>query len=192
MRPKIPVILGSTREGRAGESVSRWLMDQLQRRADADFQLIDLRDYPLPFFNHPLPPASGQYAPEAKGWADLVGAGDGYLIVTPEYNHGYPAVLKNALDHVYREWNRKPVAFVSYGAVGGGCRATEQLRSVAVELQMVPIREQLAIPFVWMAFDESGAIRQKGADKAVERMVDELIWWAAALKQARSGDLVAA
>lgn len=120
MRPRIPVILGSTRQGRAGESVSRRLMDQLQRRDDADFQLVDLRDFPLPFFNHPLPPASGRYAPEAKSWAETVEAGDGFLIVTPEYNHGYPAVLKNALDHVYQEWNRKPVAFVSYGAAGGG------------------------------------------------------------------------
>lgn len=192
MRPRIPVILGSTRQGRAGESVSRWLMDQLQRRDDADFQLVDLRDYPLPFFNHPLPPASGKYAPEAKSWAETVEAGDGFLIVTPEYNHGYPAVLKNALDHVYRKWNRKPVAFVSYGAAGGGYRAAEQLRSVTVELQMVPVLEQLAIPFVWMACDDSGAIRQPGADKAVEWMVDELMWWAGALKQARSGDLVAA
>ncbi len=185
MRPRIPVILGSTRQGRAGESVSQWLVDQLQRGDKLDFQLIDLRDYPLP-------PASGQYAPEAKSWAEAVGAGDRYLIVTPEYNHGYPAVLKNALDHVYREWNRKPVAFVSYGAAGGVYRAAEQLRSVAVELQMVPIREELSIPFVWMTFDESGAIRQPGADKAVERMVDELMWWAGALKQARSVDLVAA
>lgn len=77
MRPRIPVILGSTCQGRAGESVSRWLMDQLQRRDDADFQLVDLRDYPLPFFNHPLPPASGKYAPEAKSWAETVEAGDG-------------------------------------------------------------------------------------------------------------------
>jgi NAD(P)H-dependent FMN reductase len=167
-------------------------MDQLQRRQDAEFQLVDLRDYPLPFLDHPVPPAPGQYAPEAKSWAATVGAGDAYVIVTPEYNHGYPGVLKNALDHVYREWNRNPVAFVSYGAAGDGSRAAEQLRSVAVELQVVPIREQLAIPFVWMAFDESGAIRQQGADKAVERMLDELMWWAGALKPARSADLVAA
>ncbi len=151
MRQRILVILGSTRQGRAGAAVSRWLMDQLQRRDQVDFELVDLRDVPLPFFNHPLPPASGQFAPEVKSWAETVGAADGYVIVTPEYNHGYPAVLKNALDHVYREWNRKPVAFVSYGAAGGGYRAAEQLRSVAVELQMVPIREQLAIPFVWTA-----------------------------------------
>lgn len=192
MRPQIPVILGSTRQGRAGDSVSKWVMDELTGRGDADFLLTDLRDYPLPFFNHPIPPASHQYAPEAASWAAAVGAGDGYLIITPEYNHGYPAVLKNALDHVYREWNRKPIAFVSYGAGGGGQRAVEQLRSVAVELQMVPIREQLAIPFPWMAFDESGNIRQQGAGKGIQRLADELLWWTQALSAARTATQAAA
>jgi NAD(P)H-dependent FMN reductase len=167
-------------------------MEQLKTRVDADFQLVDLRDFPLPFFNNPLPPVSGQCAPEAAGWAEIVGAGDGYMIITPEYNHGYPAVLKNALDHVYREWKAKPVAFVSYGGVGGGQRAVEQLRSVAAELQMIPTREQLAIPLVWMAFDESGAIRQQGADQALKRMVDELLVWTQALKSARSVAEIAA
>jgi NAD(P)H-dependent FMN reductase len=171
------VILGSTRQGRQGENVARWLMRQLARWPGAEFALVDLRDCPLPFFDHPLPPASGQYAPEARRWAQTVASGDGYIIVTPEYNHGYPAVLKNALDHVYGEWNRKPVAFVSYGGAAAGYRAAEQLREVVVELQMAPMRAQVGIPLVWMAFDAGGEPRQPGLDRAVTGMVDDLLWW---------------
>lgn len=192
MNPRILVILGSTRAGRQGEQVARWLMRQLERQPGADFELVDLRDYPLPFFDSPVPPASGHYMPEARRWAEKVASGDGFIILTPEYNHGYPGVLKNALDHVYREWNHKPVAFVSYGAVGGGYRAVEQLREVAVELQMAPIREQVGIPLVWMAFDEAGEMRQPGVDQALARMVSDLLWWTHALAAARTDDLVSA
>ncbi len=191
-RPRILVILGSTRQGRAGEAVSRWLMSRLEARGDAEFTLVDLQDYPLPFFDYPAPPASGDYAPQSRGWATTIGSGDAFVIVTPEYNWGYPAVLKNALDYLYAEWRRKPVAFVSYGAAGGGLKAAEQLRSVTASLEMVPIKEQLAIPFVWQAFDESGGLRQRGADRAVERIVDELLWWAHALMVVRQRDRAAA
>ena len=189
MKPRILVILGSTRQGRQGERVSRWLMRQLERWPAAEFELVDLRDHPLPFFDNPAPPASGQYGPEAQRWAEKVSSGDGYIVVTPEYNHGYPAVLKNALDHVYREWNRKPVALVSYGGPAAGYRAAEQLRAVAVELQMVPIREQLGIPLVWMAFDADGDLRQPGVDRPLTGMVDDLLWWTGALKAARDADV---
>ena len=192
MRPRILVILGSTRQGRQGERVARWLMRRLERWPDAEFELVDLRDHPLPFFEHPLPPVSGQYAAEAQQWAEMVASGDGYIIVTPEYNHGYPAVLKNALDHVYREWNRKPVAFVSYGGAAAGYRAAEQLRAVAVELQMAPIREQLGIPLVWTAFDADGELRQPGLDRPMTGMVEDLLWWTRALKAARDADRKAA
>ncbi len=192
MKPKILVILGSTRQGRQGENVARWLMGQLALRSDADFELVDLRDYPLPFYDSPVPPALGQYGPETQRWAEKVGSADGYIIIVPEYNHSFPAVLKNALDHLYREWHRKPVAFVSYGAGAAGYRAVEQLRQIAVELQMVPIREQVGIPFVWAAFDEAGALTQRGIEQAVSRMVDDLLWWARALMAARSADLALA
>ncbi len=192
MKPRILVILGSTRQGRHGASVARWLMNQLASRSDADFELVDLRDYPLPFYDSPTPPAFGQYAPATERWAEKVGPADGYIIVVPEYNHSFPAVLKNALDHLYREWHRKPVAFVSYGAAAAGYRAVEQLRQVAVELQMMPIREQVGIPFVWAAFDEAGALEQPGVEGAVTRMVDDLLWWARALQAARLAVPVAA
>jgi NAD(P)H-dependent FMN reductase len=187
-KPNILVILGSTREGRIGERVARWLMRQLRRWPEADFVLVDLRDYPLPIYEGPSPDHRDA---AVQRWVDKVAAADGYIVVTPEYNHGYPAALKSALDHAYQEWNRKPVAFVSYGGHAAGYRAVEQLRLVAVELQMVPIREQVAIQSPWTAFDAQGELSRSGADEAVQRMVDDLLWWARALRQARAGDLVA-
>ncbi len=179
MKPTILVILGSTREGRIGEKVARWLMKQLATRSDADFELADLRDYALLDVDGPR-------------WAEKVAAADGYVVVTPEYNHGYPAALKGALDHAYREWNRKPVAFVSYGGHAAGYRAVEQLRLVAIELQLAPIREQLGIQAPWAAFDADGTLTQPGAEEAVGRMADDLLWWAQALHHARVGSLTPA
>jgi len=179
MKPTILVILGSTREGRIGEKVARWLMGRLEARTDADFELVDLRDYALLDI-------------DGQRWTEKVAAADGYIVVTPEYNHGYPAPLKAALDAAYREWNRKPIAFVSYGGHAAGYRAVEQLRLVAVELQMVPIREQLGIQAPWAAFDADGSLTQPGAEEAVERLLNDLLWWARALRQARAADLTLA
>jgi len=189
MKPRIFVILGSTREGRIGEKVARWLMRQLESRTEADFELIDLREYPLPIYEGPSGDGPN---PDVRRWADKVAVADGYVVVTPEYNHGYPAALKSALDHAYSEWNRKPVAFVSYGGHAAGYRAVEQLRQVAVELQMVPIREQVGIQAPWAAFDEDGELTRPGAAEAVRPMVDDLLWWARALKHARVADPAAA
>jgi NAD(P)H-dependent FMN reductase len=189
MKPQVLVILGSTREGRFGETVARWLMRQLDSRSEADFELVDLRDYPLPLYE--APPTAEQQS-TAQRWAEKIDAADGYIVVTPEFNHGYPASLKNALDHAYREWNRKPVGFVSYGGHAAGYRAVEQLRQVAVELQMVPIREQVGIQAPWSAFDADGNLPREGTREAVERMVDDLLWWTRALRQARAADLAAA
>jgi NAD(P)H-dependent FMN reductase len=189
MKAHILVILGSTREGRFGETVARWLMRQLDQWPEADFELVDLRDYPLPLYE--TPPTAEQQA-TAQRWAEKIDAADGYILVTPEYNHGYPAVLKNALDHAYREWNRKPVGFVSYGGHAAGYRAVEQLRQVAVELQMVPIREQVGIQAPWNAFDADGNLTRESTGEAVHRMVDDLFWWTRALRQARAANLAAA
>jgi NAD(P)H-dependent FMN reductase len=111
----IYIILGSTREGRKGEKVAKWVHSVAASRSDLDIELVDLRDWSLPFVHNADTPASGKYNVETQKWADKIAQADGFLIVTPEYNHGYPAVLKNALDHLYAEWNGKPVAFVSYG-----------------------------------------------------------------------------
>ena len=133
--PHIQVILGSTRNGRLGDRVAAWFMGHASVRRDLTAELVDLRDWPLPFFDEPTPPIRGGYAnPAQRAWAAKVEAADGYVFVSPEYNHGYTAVLKNALDHLYAEWTYKPAGFVGYGGLGGGIRAVEQLRQVVVEL----------------------------------------------------------
>ncbi|NUS03817.1 MAG: NAD(P)H-dependent oxidoreductase [Nonomuraea sp.] len=128
---KIAIIAGSTRPGRAGEAVARWVLDQAGRRGDASYELVDLAEVDLPHLDEPLPPALGRYThPHTRRWAATVAACDGYVFVTPEYNHSLPGSLKNALDRVYAEWNDKAAAFVSYG-IDGGVRAVEALRVVA-------------------------------------------------------------
>src|SRR5690242_10010169 len=140
---RIGVILGSTRPTRNGEAVARWVMDSVSRRDDAEFELIDLKDYPLPHLDEPLPPSLGQYSrPHTLEWADTIGSMDGFVFVTPEYNHGTSGVLKNAIDYLYAEWNNKAAGFVSYGTVGGA-RAVEHLRLVMGELQVADVRQQV-------------------------------------------------
>lgn len=182
----IQVILGSTRQGRNGEAVARWFMERAAGRSDMTFELLDLRAWALPIFDSPVPPAFGKYDPAIQPWADKVAAADGYVFLTPEYNHGYPAVLKNAIDHLYAEWGRKPAAIVSYGSYAAGYRAAEQLRQVLIELRVAPIRAQVGVPAVWEAFDEAGQVRQPGLNQSLDAMLDELAWWANALKTARN------
>src|SRR4029079_4653748 len=142
---KIGIIRGSTPPNRNGEQVARWVLDIARRRDDAEFELVDLRDYPLPHLDEPMPPSFGQYQGEhTKDWATKIGSLDVFVIVTPEYNHGPSGVLKNAIDYLYAEWNNKAVGFVSYGAAGG-VRAVEHLRLVAGELQMADVRQQVAL-----------------------------------------------
>src|SRR5262245_56193321 len=188
----IHTIVGSTRQKRFSDKPARWICDQLKARSGLLAELVDLRDYPLPFFDEPVSPArfQGTHAnPTAAAWTRKVGEADGYVIVAPEYNHAYPVVLKNALDWVFHEWNNKPVAFVSYGGVGGA-RAVEQLRLVAIELEMAPIRFAVHLPpEVYRAVMNEQVpvdpnlfhIYQPSAD----RMIEQLIWWAHALKTAR-------
>jgi len=179
----IQVILGSTRQGRAGEKVAQWFMSHAQDKTDLDVELVDLHDWPLPFFDQQMPPMMGGYRDEAQQrWADQVARADGYVLVTPEYNHGYPAVLKNALDHLFAEWNGKPVGFVGYGGPGGGHRAVEQLRQVVVELEMVPMRQQVAIANVYAAFDQDGRLANpEHYDRQAVAVLDELAHWTARL-----------
>jgi len=187
-KPKILIIMGSTRQNRQSEMVATYVAQLANKRTDLDFELIDLRDWDLPFYNEVAGPMSlkGNYQNEiGKKWATKVGEADGYIIVTPEYNHGYSAVLKNALDYVYYEWNRKPVAFVSYGALASGARAVEQLRQVAVELQMAPIATAVMIPFIWSAFGEDGKPKDGGYDAQIDGLFTDLAWWTMALKKAR-------
>lgn len=145
---KIHVIIGSTRQNRFSEKPAQYIFDELKKKEDIQAELIDLRDWPLPFFDEPMSPGmlKGNYSNDlVKKWAAKIGEADGYIMVTPEYNHGYPAVLKNAIDWLFTEWKNKPVGFVSYGNAGGA-RSVEQLRQVVIELQMLPIRNAIHIP----------------------------------------------
>jgi NAD(P)H-dependent FMN reductase len=189
LNPKIGIVIGSTRPHRFGEKPAGWIAGIARQRADLDFELIDLRDYPLPLFNEPGSPAWGPIENEvAQRWAARLAGLDGFILVTPEYNHGTSAVLKNALDYAYKEFVRKPVAFVGYGGVGAA-RAVEHLRLVAAELQMVSVRNAVHIT----ATDFLGLWRQeKSFDdfphlaEAATQMLNELAWWAKALKVARA------
>jgi NAD(P)H-dependent FMN reductase len=191
-RPHILVILGSTRQGRHGDMVATWVLGRVRECPDATFALVDLRELALPLFDAALPPAFGTVAAAALGWAERVDGADGYVFITPEYNHGYPAPLKNAVDHLYREWAHKPAAIVSYGGYGGGYRAAEQLRQVLIELKMVPVREQVGVPAIWAAFDDAGAPRAHSLGGALDAMVTELLWWTRARILARERDRAAA
>ncbi len=186
----IKIILGSTRSNRFSEYSGQWIFDVIRKRNDIEAEVLDLRDYEMPFFNEPVSPGykKNPYAHEVVArWTQKIAEADGFVIVTPEYNHGAPGVLKNALDYVYQEWNNKPVAFVAYGSVGGS-RAVEQLRQVSIELQMAPIRNAVHIPAHWTLLDEKGALKSNAFDpyvQSAEGMVDQLAWWVRALKTAR-------
>jgi NAD(P)H-dependent FMN reductase len=186
----IEVVLGSTRDGRFGEKVAAWVVDRVSRRDDASFELIDLRDYPLPFFDQAPPARTGRDYPNdhSAGLGRRLDRADGFLILTPEYNHGYPAVLKNAMDHTFPEWNRKPVAFAGWGNVGGA-RAIEQLRLVAVEFEMAPMRHAVhVLPDVMRASREAGADPLEvfaPHDDRLTLVLDDLMWWTETLAAAR-------
>jgi len=137
---KIAILTGSTRPGRNNEAVAQWVLDQAKSRSDAEFEIVDIKDYNLPLLDEPVPPSLHQYTKDhTQKWAQKISQFDGFVIITPEYNHGTSAALKNALDFLYAEWNNKAVGFVSYGSVGGA-RAVESLRLVAGELQMADVR----------------------------------------------------
>jgi NAD(P)H-dependent FMN reductase len=184
----IKLIVGSTRENRFSEKPSEWMYALAKARADIELELLDLRDYPLPFFEEALPPgfAKDNYSnPQILRWREKVREADGFIICSPEYNHGYPAVLKNALDTVYHAWSRKAVAFVSWGGAGGA-RGVEQLRLVAIELDMAPTRFAVHIPNPWFIKDVA-EIDTEPNRQAAAALLDNLVWWAGALRAARGG-----
>lgn len=188
MKPKILVILGTTREGRRGIKVANWAMDILSKRTDANFEFVDLRDWNLPFYDFPTSPSTerGLYHNKLqKKWSEKIDSADGFLMITPEYNHGYSAVLKNAIDYTWYEWNHKPITFISYGSAGGGLRAVEQLRQVAIELEMVPIRQQILISGIRSAFDDNGEIKDKSYDHRLDDTAKYLVLWTNNLKKIR-------
>lgn len=187
----IKVIAGSTREGRFSDKAAVWIAEEIKTQNEVVVEVLDLRDYNMPFFNEPVSPSFKQepFKDEAVArFTKKIAEADAFVIVTPEYNHGTSGVLKNALDWVYPEWNNKPVAFVSYGGVGGA-RAVEQLRLNAVELQMAPIRAAVHIPGEQYFQVLFGKMDAKDlfvlVSKQSEAMISQLLWWTRALKNAR-------
>ncbi|HEY6343369.1 MAG TPA: NAD(P)H-dependent oxidoreductase [Bryobacteraceae bacterium] len=187
----ISVITGSIRQGRFGEKPAKWILEHLKKREGIDARLLDLRDFPMPFFDHPMPPGMPgrpDYEHDVvQRWTAEIARADGFIIVTPEYNFGPPAVLKNALDWVYKEWNRKTAAFVSYGGAMGA-RSVQQLYLTAIELQLAPMRFTVSIPrdVLWAHF-QGGDVDKglAGLEQAAKAMIDNLLWWTEALKAAR-------
>ncbi|HOX25596.1 MAG TPA: NAD(P)H-dependent oxidoreductase [Candidatus Krumholzibacteria bacterium] len=182
---KIAIIVGSTRPGRVGPAVARWVHDLARTRQDAEFELVDLADVRLPLLDEPVPPSRGQYSqPHTKAWAAKVASFDGYVFVTPEYNHGINGALKNAIDFVYREWNDKAAGFVGYGSAGG-VRAVEQLRLVMAEVQVATVRNQVALS-LFTDFENFTVFKPAEPHaKSVHRMLDQVIAWSGALKGLR-------
>jgi NAD(P)H-dependent FMN reductase len=186
---RIGVILASVREGRRGEALARWIHELLAARPGVAAELIDLRDWVLPAYAHGDSPsvAERSFAPGSleRRWAENLAARDGFVIVTPEYNHGYPSSLKSAIDAVYTPWNYKAVAFVSYGGFAAGARAVEQLRLVAVELRMVPVRDEVNVRLVGYSADERGHPADPIYAKKATAMIDDLLWWTRVVKEGR-------
>ncbi|WP_026421616.1 NADPH-dependent FMN reductase [Actinokineospora inagensis] len=182
---RIGIIIGSTRPNRVGEQVARWVYGLADGRGDADFDLIDLRDYPLPHLDEPIPASLGQYQNEhTREWAAKIAAYDGFVMVTPEYNHSTSGVLKNAIDFLYAEWNNKAVGFVSYGSAGGA-RAVEHLRLVAGELQMADVRQQVVLSLL-TEFENFSVFKPNDYNRpAVTTMLDQVVAWSTALAPLR-------
>ena len=186
---RIGVILASVREGRRGEAFARWIHGLVAERPGVEVELLDLKEWPLPPYAHRDTPnvAEKTFAEGSleRRWAERIAALDGFVVVTPEYNHSFPSALKSALDAIYAPWNHKAVAFVSYGGFAGGARAVEQLRLVAVELRMVPVRDEVNVRLAGYAADEHGHPADPIYGRKAKATLDDLLWWARAAREAR-------
>src|ERR1700682_2137781 len=183
----ISVIVGSTRQGRFSEKPAQWIFQHLQKRDGIEARLLDLRDFPMPFFDQAVPPSAPGRAPYenevVKRWTASIAASDGFVFVTTEYNYGPSAVLKNAIDWVYPEWNRKAAAFVSYGGAMGA-RSVQQLRETAIALQLAPIASSVQIPVATLMAHFKGGDVDAGLaelEAPATKLIDDLLWWTGAL-----------
>lgn len=182
---KIAIILGSTRPGRNGKAVADWVLQGASGRTDAEFELIDLIDYPLPHLDEPVPPSMNQYQHDhTKKWAAKIASFDGFVFVTPEYNHSTSGVLKNAIDYLFAEWNNKACGFVSYGSVGG-VRAVEHLRLIAGELQLADVRNQVTLS-LFTDFENFSVFKPGDHQAAaLQATLDQVVTWSNALAPIR-------
>jgi NAD(P)H-dependent FMN reductase len=183
---RIGIVLGSTRPGRRGEQVANWVYDVASKRTDGEFELIDLVDYPLPHLDEPMPPSLGQYQNQhTKDWAATIARFDGFVFVTPEYNHSTSGVLKNAIDYLYAEWNNKAMGVVSYGVVGG-TRAAEHLRLIAGELQMADVRTNVALSMFTDFENFADFVPAERQVQTLGVLLGEVLAWSSALAPLRA------
>ncbi len=182
---KIAIIIGSTRPGRKGEAIASWVYETAMKRTDAEFELVDIAAFDLPLLDEPMPPIMGQYAkPHTLTWSAKIASFDGYVFVTPEYNHSMSGALKNAIDYLYHEWSNKAAGFVGYGG-RGGTRGVEQLRLIMGELQIADVREQVDFS-LYADFENYSVFKPKAHhEQAVSAMLDQVIGWSGALKPLR-------
>ena len=195
---RIALIVGSTRPNRFADRPAQWILEETSRRSDLAVEVLDLRDWELPFFEEPASPSytGGTFSnAEAERWRHKIGEFDAYIATAAEYNHAPTAVLKNAFDSAFTEWRKKPISFVGYGGVGGA-RAVEHLRMIAIELQMAPIQKAVHIgvePYLGVLMEGKSFDDYPFVVEARNSMLDQLVWWARALRTARSeGDVLAA
>lgn len=186
--PRLLVILASTRPGRIGLPVADWFMEQARAHGGFELDLADLAELNLPLLDEPSHPRLRQYTKDhTKEWSDTVAAADAVVMITSEYNHGYPAALKNAIDYLHHEWRYKPVGFVSYGGVSAGTRAVQQLKQVVIAVAMMPAQASVNIPFVQQFLGEDGTITGNEVMlEAVPAMLDELMMFQEALAGLRA------
>lgn len=183
---KLAIIIGSTRPGRNAQAVAQWVYEIARQRNDVDVELVDIQDFHLPLLDEPVPPSMGQYSkPHTKAWAAKIDSFDAFVFVTPEYNHGPSAALKNAIDFLYREWNNKAAGFVSYGSAGG-TRAVEQLRQVMGELQVADVRAQVTLSLFTDFENFSKFTPAQRHEASVNDMLDQVVAWGGALRTLRN------
>lgn len=175
--PKLNVIVASTRPGRVGLPVAQWFVDLAEKHGGFDVELVDLAEVDLPMLDEPHHPRLGRYEHQhTKDWSGSVASADAFVFVTPEYNHGISAPLKNALDFLHNEWQYKPVGFVSYGGVSAGTRAVQMTKQVVAALKMTAIAEGVAIPFVTQFLDDDGSVQANEVmESSAKAMLDELL-----------------
>ena len=183
---RLAIIIGSTRPGRVGESVARWVYDIARQRTDAEVELVDVQTFNLPLLDEPLPPSLGQYTkPHTMAWSAKIHSFDGFVFVTPEYNHGTSGALKNAIDFLYSEWNNKAAGFVGYGSAGG-TRAVEQLRLIMAELQVATVRAQVALS-LFTDFENFKTFKPAAMHEPyVQTLLDQVIAWSGAMQTVRA------
>ncbi len=183
----IKILTGSVRPGRFNIQPANWIRDIAMKRKDITVDFVDLAEVNLPFLDEPASPKQRKYTKDyTKQWSKRIEEGDGFIFVTPEYNHGVSPVLKNAIDFLWHEWNYKPVAYVSYGSEAGGARSVEHLRGIAAETKMYDLRDQMVLSNYWNHLDENGTyLFTEEHEKHANLILDELIFWSEHMKEAR-------